>query len=106
MRDLTDEEYDLMFHAIGRSLKNKVPYRNHYVIGIGTEDDNIWEELENLGLAESKVYDLAYDTNTYHVTPLGMEVLRVEFKKRKPQPKWYRTAIRQGWIPPAGLIVK
>lgn len=49
---LTPKQRDLIRHAIGLSAHSKITYRNHFVIGPGSEDYGVWMELVSKGLAK------------------------------------------------------
>jgi len=49
--DLTTREKELIRHAVGFDGRSKTSYRNHFVVGPGMEDYDVWMGLVKRGLA-------------------------------------------------------
>lgn len=88
---VTDRHIELMQHALGLA-RSRVPYRNHFVASVGSNDDVLWQQIVKEGLAFTRetpewcggpnVY------NTYFVTNEGKAVALNAMPPAPPETKW------------------
>jgi len=72
--NLTDRQIGNMRHALGLTRSNK-PFRNHYCVDAGNEDDLSWNELVKAGYAKVSPPRDWLPYNIYRVTDEGKAAL-------------------------------
>lgn len=81
-----EQALEMLRHAVGLDnvrRPSQAGYRRHYASGKGTPQERLWWLLVGMGLAVPNRYgalDETGDTQSFHVTDLGMKMLGVRAK--------------------------
>lgn len=83
---MTPQQIELARHALGLGNGRKISYRNHYVVGPGSEDYDNWQAMASSGLAHRrKGNQLSGGDDIFWLTEIGARAALKPREKLDPK---------------------
>lgn len=75
-KEISNNQRDMMRHALGFPNPGNVSYRNHFCLGAGGDGYSEWDDLVQKGLAIKRTSSLCGGDDFFHLTLEGALMVR------------------------------